>query len=98
MAPFNPGALRNIARYSAPQTIVPGSDAFDNDPQGGVGIPRPAVGQYPTGAPRVGYGLADDAAADATSPSMTGLAIFAVGGILIWYGWLGDKVKRWGRK
>lgn len=52
------GALKNIDRPTLPQNIVPGSGRFDYVASGGSGRPMPAVGDYPTGSPRVGYGLA----------------------------------------
>lgn len=73
------GALKNIKRPVMPQSIVPGSGRYDYVAQGDNGRPIPAVGLYPTGEPRIGYGLgarlADASTFEQSGVLQIGLAI-----------------------
>lgn len=90
MSVFNPGRLKDIARYTAPQVIIPGSGQYDYGSTGGQGRPVPPVGAYPSGAPQPGTGLAgrlsDDGDDDDSSSSpVLGYAIAAAGIIAVFW-------------
>ena len=85
---FNPGALQNIQRFSAPQVIVPGSREFDFSRSGGEGRPLPLVGSYPSGAAPFGGALGDEMPFTGLNPWI----LAAVVGGLFWLSWTSKKI------
>lgn len=92
---FNPGRLKVLDRYTEPQNITPGGARFNYGMTGGNGRALPAVGDYPSGAPVAGSGLAgylaDDAAPSSAVVWIGSLASIAA---LFWLAYMGDSRAR----
>jgi len=92
---FNPGRLPDISRYTAPQPIVPGADAWNDVRDDGNGRPVPVVGFYPPGTPT---GLSARLGGDFSPPLSPVVAATAIVGVSLGLWWLSAMSRRRGRK